>query len=417
MEKAAEHLVSCERCRTLAGTLLEELRAADSRFQVAPPLQLVVALIERERQWGVESLAAIAEWSELRRLPRRSQRERVRISKGCHTREFFSLVLGELKDEGVWEEAEFLASLALLCIEAMNRREQIAPASGHDLQAEVWTAVANSRRRAAEWKRAHQALANAERLLKTGMGEPRLKAALLSIAASTLADQGQMTEALDTLERCKAIYQGLSEWALLARTLVKEANVLEPHDPAKGLEAVDRALPMIPAEDSYLMLLATLLRTECLIGMGKPREALQVFRRCSHLLETNGKVRVEIRGKFICAKLLDALGHKPQAERLFHEVIDRDIEHDLYKDAFLDLLYLYGHHVKAGDLEKAAAVCRRALTDPSLSAVAHEEIRTLWGQLLEAARHQAISQDLLRELRRYVSVHWKHPAGSPPWVG
>jgi tetratricopeptide (TPR) repeat protein len=416
-EASAEHLVSCERCRTLAGTVLDELRAEDPRLRVANPLQLVIDLIDRERQWGVDSLAAVAEWSELRRLPRRGQRERVRLSKACRTLAFFNLVLGELKDESAWEEAEFLAGLALLCVEAMSRRGQVASASSNDLQAEVWTAIANARRRAAEWKRAHQALTNAERLLNTGTGDPRLKAGLLSIAASTLADQGQLTEALEALERCKIIYQALSEWTLLARTLVQVANILAGTEPARGLAALDQATPLIPTGDSYLVLLAELLRVECLIEVQRPGEALQVFRRCSPLLITTPKVRMRIRGKFTGARLLDALGSKPQAERLFQEVIDRDVEHELYKDAFLDLLYLYGHHVKAGDLDKAAAVCRRALTDPSLSAVAHEEIRTLWGQLLETARHQAVSQDLLRELRRYVSVHWKHPAGSPPVIG
>ncbi len=96
--------------------------------------------------------------------------------------------------------------------------------------------------------------------------------------------------------------------------------------------------------------------------------------------------------------------------------MDRDVENELYKDAFLDLLYLYGHHMKAGDLEKAARVCRRALTDAVLSEVAHEQLRTLWTELLEAARSQAVSQDLLRDLRHYVNLHWKRPAERAPVV-
>ena len=72
--------------------------------------------------------------------------------------------------------------------------------------------------------------------------------------------------------------------------------------------------------------------------------------------------------------------------------------------------------MKFGDLEKAARVCRRALTDSSLSAVAHEQLRTLWTELLEAAQRQAISQELLKDLRRYLSAHWKHPAATPPVV-
>jgi tetratricopeptide (TPR) repeat protein len=390
MEPAAEHLVACESCRTLAGTVLDEIRAEDPQFQVADPLQVVAALIDRERQWGVESLAAVAEWAELRRLPRRSQRDRVRMSKVCQTKAFFGLVLGELKEEPCWREAEFLAGLALLCVQGMSRQGQIAVAAGHDLQAEAWIAVANSRRRAAEWVRAHQALANAQRHLEKGTKQPQRRAEFLSITASTLADEGQVFEALEALYECQEIYQNHSEWTLLAHTLVKLANVLVEKKPVQALAALDRALPLIPQEDCYLTLLAEMLRVECLIVVHKPNEALRVFRRCSRLLTLNSQIRVRIRTKFTGARLLDALGFKRQAERLFDEVVDRDIEHELYKDAALDLLYLYQHHVKAGDLEKAARAYRRALTELSVSEVAHQQICDLWAPLLDAAHYPAI---------------------------
>ncbi len=125
---------------------------------------------------------------------------------------------------------------------------------------------------------------------------------------------------------------------------------------------------------------------------------------------------MQIRGRFTGARLLDALGFEPQAERLFNEVVDGDIEQELYKDAFLDLLYLYGRHMKAGDVEKAARVCRRALTDSVLAEIAHEQLRTLWSQLLEVAQHREIGEDVLREIRQYLSVFWKRPAGKPPVV-
>lgn len=416
-EQTAEHLVSCDQCRALAGSLLEELRAETPGLRGKGSLQLVFDLIDQEREWGEEPLAALAEWTELRRLPSlRSQRDRVRMSKACHTIAFFNLVLSELKTESAWKEAEFLAGLALLSVEAMSQRRQISQAADHDLQAEVWTVVANARRRAAEWERAHQALANAERHLREGTGNARLKAGLLSISASTLADEGHVSEALDALEKCRAIYEGLSEWALLARALVQMANILEPIEPAKGLVALEHAIPLIPNGDSHLMLFAQMIRVECLIGVSKPSEALRVFGRFSHLLSLIPQIRPRIRGRFTTARLLDALGCKQQAELLLEEVVDQDIEHDLYKDAFLDLLYLYGHHAKAGDLEKAARVCRRALTDSVLSAVAHEQLRTLWAELLEATQRQAISHDILQDLRRYLSVHWKHPAPTPPVV-
>jgi tetratricopeptide (TPR) repeat protein len=410
-ETAAEHLVACPYCRTQA----REFWLVHPELQGEGPLKLVFDLIDKERQWSMEVLAAGMEWIELRQLSRRSQRDRVRMSKACHTLAFFNLVLGELKETASGEEAEFITSLAVLSVDAMDRNNLIR-VSTNDLKAEVWTAVANARRRTADWRRAQQALDNAERYLKAGTGDSYLEAGLLSIKASTLADQGQADEALEALERCRAIHEGRSEWNLVARALVQMTHILQPIEPDRALQTLDRAFPLIPSADSYLMLFAEMLRVECLIELGKPHEAMHLFQQVSPLLLSTPKIQTRIRGKFTNARLLDALGHRQQAERLFNEVVNRDIEHELYKDAFLDLLYLYERHVKAGDLEKAARVCRKALTDPTLAEAAHDQMRDLWMQLLEAAQRQAISQDLLRELRRYFCVHWKHPAAIPPSV-
>src|SRR4051812_43731247 len=85
-EHAAEHLVSCGRCRTQAANLIDELRATRPGLRSDGPLKLVFDYIDREHQWGRQSLSSIAEWAELRSLAsRRSQRDRVRMSKACHT--------------------------------------------------------------------------------------------------------------------------------------------------------------------------------------------------------------------------------------------------------------------------------------------------------------------------------------------
>jgi tetratricopeptide (TPR) repeat protein len=416
-EEAADHLLACERCRAQAGTLIDELRAARPALRGEGPLRLVFDMVDRERQRGMADLAAVAQRAELRKMASlKSQRDRVKMAKAYHTIAFFRLVMSELGEASSWMEAEHLAALAIGCVDGMSQRN-LAGASAGNLKGEVWTEVANTRRKAAEWKRAHQALADAEKYLKQGTGDRRLEARLLSIKASTLADEGQVSKALEILERCRAIYESLSEKILVARTLVQMAHILEPIEPANGLAVLDSAVPLIPTEDSYLTLFAEMLRTECLIGVGKPKEALHVFQRASPLLAASPKIHTRIRGKFTGARLLNALGYSPQAERLFDEVVDRDIEHELYKDAFLDLLYLYGHHVKAGNLEKAARVCQRALTDPSLAEASHDQLRDLWSNLLEAARHQAVSPDRLKDLRQYLNTHWKHPAATPPAVG
>ncbi len=77
---------------------------------------------------------------------------------------------------------------------------------------------------------------------------------------------------------CEAIYEELCNWALLARTLIQAVNILAGSEPEKGLLVLlDRALPLIPAEDPSLRLSAEMLRVECLI------EALQSLMRLCRL--------------------------------------------------------------------------------------------------------------------------------------
>ena len=55
VEAAAEHLVACDPCRALAGTVADHLRSKKAPGLAAGgPLQLVLDLIDRERQWAVD---------------------------------------------------------------------------------------------------------------------------------------------------------------------------------------------------------------------------------------------------------------------------------------------------------------------------------------------------------------------------
>src|SRR5204862_8315095 len=77
IEQAAEHIVSCDRCREQAGSLLDELRAVRPGRQGEGPLQLVFDLSDRARRWGMEALSALGARAEVRHMPGR-RRERAR---------------------------------------------------------------------------------------------------------------------------------------------------------------------------------------------------------------------------------------------------------------------------------------------------------------------------------------------------
>jgi tetratricopeptide (TPR) repeat protein len=262
------------------------------------------------------------------------QKDRIATTAVCKTGAFARLLLEELKAAVAWDQAERLAGLVAASVNAMDAREY--PASfKNDLRGEVAIEQANSRRRAAEWKRSDESLQRADFFLAQGSGSPSLRGRRLSVSGSLNADRGRLDLALADLEEAIAIYHDLGQPRLVARTLLKAANALSEPDPKRGLILLDKADPQFPLGDP-LALNARICRIECLIMTGQLRAALTHFTVC----ERPNRGRMQIRHKFLGARLLHSLGYRKEAERVFQHVVTDDLERDLFKDALLDLLFL-----------------------------------------------------------------------------
>ena len=410
VERLAQHALSCQPCRALIAGLVED---EVPRAKREGPLKALVELISLEREKALEALVARAEWSSFRSLTRKAQKDRIIQSRVCHSWAFLELLLAELRSASSRDESEFLASLAILAVQGMDAKKY-PTALKNDFLAGVWTEVANVRRIGSEWHHADVALRRAEQYLVKGTEDPLLRARMLSIAASLRAEQGQLPEAVALLERCRKIYKAGRDWPLVARTLVKIAFVLIDSEPERGLVLLDQAAPWIPPEDTTLRWLAANLRTEGLIETGQVPQALISFQQAESLLAAQTRPNAKLRNTFTAARLLEALGRTKEAERLFEEVIAGGLEREWYKDAFLDFLYLFGFHIRAGSAEKAVDVCRRALAQLDLLELGHDQLRVVWTQLQEAAERQALTQQSLAMARAYLRVHWKHPAPKAP---
>jgi tetratricopeptide (TPR) repeat protein len=413
VERLAHHALSCQPCRALIAGLVEDI---SPRAKREGPIKALVELIRLEREKALEALVARAEWSSFRGLTRKAQKDRVIQSRACHSWAFLELLLAELRSAGSRDESEFLASLAILAVQGMEAKKY-PTALQNDFLAGVWTEVANVRRIGSEWHHADVALRRAEQYLVKGTEDPLLRARMLSIAASLRAEQGQLSEAVALLEPCRKIYKAGRDWPLVARTLVQMAYVVGDGDPERGLTLLDQANPLIPAEDVTLRWLAATLRTVALIDTGQIAQALMAFQLAESLLDAQTRPSAKLRSRYLSARLLEALGRTKEAERLFEEVIAVGLEQEWYKDAFLDFLYLFGFHIRAGAAEKAVDVCRRALAQLELLELGHDQLRVVWTQLREAAERQALTQQSLAMARAYLRVHWKHPAPKTPIFG
>jgi tetratricopeptide (TPR) repeat protein len=351
--------------------------------------KIVRDLLDLEEQEVVEMLQADAQWTELQPMGPKAQKDRIAVSARCKTPAFARLLLGELRSSSSWEEAERLASLVAASIHAMDPGE-FGPALKNDLRGETMIELANSRRRAAKWKRSEDALAKAEAFLAAGTGDRRLQARLLVITATLDADRGRIESAVAGFTISRKLYESLGERALVARTLVQIADTLSEPDPRAGLSYLDEANSYFVAGDP-LILNAKLLRVDCLVWTGRHREASRWLLGCER--PKNG--RMLIRYRFIEARLLHSLGYRREAERLLNDVVTDDLENELFKDALLDLLYLLKVHISEGDREKATAVCRRALDEPVLAQFSHDQPKALWRQILAALETPAFDAAVL----------------------
>ncbi len=367
--------------------------------------------LEIDKAWGiVESLIAKALWSRLQHATRGEQRARIIQSREYHTTAFVDLLIAGVCQADSRDDAEFTASLALQAIAAMD-----APASlKHDLQARLWAEVANARRVASEWSKATAALVQARKHLDQGTGEPLLRTRAQSIAASLSADQGLRVEALAALEDCIQLYESNQAWPLVARTMVQMAHTLLDTDPGRALTVVAQAIPIIPSTDTALRCLAEFIRTDCLIDLGEIDQALQVFDQAEPLRGSNAPPTTRRRGDFLAARLLEALGRTKEAVQLFEALIAHAFDQEAYREAFLDLLYLFEVHIRRGATDKAVALCRSAVDRLDRLGLGHEQLRTVWTDLEDAAMGPAASFEALAEVREFLKVHWTTPAAKPP---
>src|SRR5689334_22488731 len=83
------HLQSCGSCRCRVMDSVERPlpRALDA-------IKEAVRLADYETEQILGVLTARAEWEALRRLPKAAQRDRLVLSRACHTREYLALLLG-----------------------------------------------------------------------------------------------------------------------------------------------------------------------------------------------------------------------------------------------------------------------------------------------------------------------------------
>jgi tetratricopeptide (TPR) repeat protein len=419
-ERVAAHLPGCRECWLLANRAIA-LQKTRGEIVSQGPLRPLIELHEMEQARLEEWLEAHAAWIELKPLPLKARRDKARLTRTLHTLSFLEVVL-EASGSAPSAEREELYYLALLAAQQLPA-PRVSMEMKNDLCAECCTEIANARRRLGKWTSARDALNKGKEYAKSGTKNGVAEGKMLCVAGALEDDLGNTEEGASILRQAIALFEKSTQTFLLSRTLTQLAFILVNDYPEEGLRIVEQALAQIPPNNPRLVLFAETTKIDCLIAIGAPQEALIRFNAIKALQEQFREPYVQVRRRFTAAKILEQIGRMKKAEVLLQEVIADELEHGLVKDFFLDLIYLFGFHLRRGQTSDAIAVCRRARQELSLlddeegsSEPAREQMRMVWQKLEDEVRKGNLEIGATQVLRKYVRSHWRFPADNPPFL-
>ncbi len=419
-ERVAAHLPGCRECWLLANRAIA-MQKAHGEIASQGPLRPLIELHEMEQVRLEEWLEAHAAWTELKPLPPKARRDKIRLTRTLHTPSFLEVLLEASASASSAESEEFYY-LALLIAQQLPA-PRVSVELKNDLCAECCAEIANARRRLGKWTAARDALSKGNEYAKNGSKNGVAEGKVLCVVGALEDDLGNTEEGATILRRAVELFEGSAQTFLLSRTLTQLAFILVNDYPEEGLRVIEQALAQIPPNNPRLILFAETAKIDCLIGIGAPQEALIRFKSIKALQEQFREPYIQVRRRFTAAKILEKLGRTKKAAALFQEVIADELEHGLVKDFFLDLVYLFGFHLRRGQTSEAIAVCHRASQELSLldneegsSEPAREQMRMVWQKLEEEVRKGNVELGAISVLRKYVRSHWRFPASDPPFL-
>jgi tetratricopeptide (TPR) repeat protein len=419
-ERVVAHLTGCRECWLLA---TRAIAAQKERGVLADqgPLRPLIDLYEMEQARLGEWLEAHTAWIELKSLPPKARRDKTRLTRTIHSISFLEILL-EAGTSAPLAEGEELFYLALLVAQQLPG-PRVSAELKNDLCAECCAEIANARRRLGKWTATRDALNKGKDYAKKGAKNGVAEGKVLCVEGALEDDLGNTEEGAGILRQAIALFEKSAQSFLLSRTLTQLAFILVNDYPEEGLRIVEQALAQISPSNPRLVLFAETTKIDCLIGIGAPQEALMRFNAIKTLQEQFREPYIQVRRRFTAARILEQLGRTKKAEILFQEVIADELEHGLIKDFFLDLVYLFGFHLRRGQASEAIAVCRRASQELSLlddeegsSEPAREQMRMVWKKLEEEVRKGNVALGAAQALRKYVRSHWRFPADNPPFL-
>lgn len=295
--------------------LLEELDRA--------PHDLQIAQVEREERFSSPSLAQI-------------------FIERSHAARYAD-------PEAMLHWAQVARSIATRCApESLGSAAKLS-----DLRARAWSQHGNALRLVGRLREAEEAMITAQGYLRTGTGDPALKAKLCEQFASLHTHQRRFDAAIETLNEAAEIYRQLGETHALARTLVQEAiATLYAGEAESAVSLLNRAIPLIDHEvDPHLLLAACHNLVRCYIDLDRPEQALSIYSETRTLYREFNDSLILLKAGWQEGQILRDLGHLRAAESALLRAQSGFMEQGLMYEVALVCLDLAALYVKLRAVE------------------------------------------------------------------
>jgi tetratricopeptide (TPR) repeat protein len=292
-----------------------------------------------------------------------------------------------------------------LGVEVADRldRERYGGERVDDMRARAWATLGNAERILTDFRAAEKTFSKAERLIRSGTGDPLEKARLLLFEASLRGNQQRFAEAFRLLRQVIRISRRLGDDPLCGRAMITQGFLAAmAQEPERAIRYLQEGLPLIDAEAEPRLGLAA--RHNLIVGLtdsGRTQEALALLEESRPLYERIGDPLGLVRMRWVEGRIALCLGDLAGAEALLVRSGKILVEHGQAYDAALlslDLAQVYARQARSSEM--------RALAAEMLPIFQSREIRreALSALLVfqKAAAIEGVTLSLLRDLRAYL---------------
>jgi tetratricopeptide (TPR) repeat protein len=364
IRRIVRHLLAgCARCSAVAAQLLpgrgraEEWEAVDYSYAFAAAER---RLAKRQQQLADERAEAHDLLAELAAHPYERRWMLVTQSVRFRTWSVCEQLIDEAREAGFHDPARAV-EYARLAVELAERLDPFVYGEERvrDLAARAWGTLGNAQRIRSDFRDAGASLAQAERVLRKGTGDPLEKAHLLLFKSSLLGNQRRFAELFPLLDRVVALARRINDRHLEGKALITK-GLFESYagQTAAAIASLRRGLELAdPVQEHRLVVAGHHNLIFYLLESDQVEEALACFAQSRPLYERFEDRMGRLRVRWLEGKIALATGRFEEAETILLEVRERLVDRELGFDvalASLDLVQLYTRQGRTSEVRRLA---------------------------------------------------------------